>query len=386
MNESECQPLQPDRPPEPTNRETAGLPIQGVAGSSDPLKQQLAVLQALSESPFHQHFLERFLNKAGRCLGLPWWAVHALLYVLTVAVFIGLGHVQTQFPHGGYLSLSGAVTEFIATTYLLWYVRRSRIEAFLVAARMTSPRERLVWLRRYWGPLHWGWIIPLVPPNRSASSSPGGFRRLLTGLFGPVIRIRSGVAAFLLLGLFYTSLWLGWHPGPYGEPALRFPHELCVYTDFAKAVAVLIILANFWMLHGLMRIAWGHCSTALTPHQRMALLRHGQRSVLQISCVAGLAVGGWLFTYGLDHGFTHWSWWWSFWLGVLFLTNLAILGNRSRRPFDRFAFVPRLVGAVRAAFGLVQGFYRPAEQFVVLASIVVCPGALNLLGAYASVI
>lgn len=386
MNESDNQPPFPKQPPEPADAEKVGLNTQGSAAPSDPFKQQLAVLQTLSASPFHQHFLERFLDCLDRWLGLPWWAVHALLYVLTVAVFIGLGHVQTQFPHGGYLSLSGAVTEFVATTYLLGYLRRSRTEAFLVAARMVSPQERLVWLRRYWGPMHWGWIVALTPSNGSASS-PGWFRRLLLKYFGPVILIRIWFVAVLLLGLFYTTLWLGWHPGPYGAPALRFPHEVCVYTDLAKAIAILVVLANFWMLHGLMRIVCGHCATALNPHQRMDLLRHAQRSVLQISCVAGLAVSGWLFTYGLDHGFTHWSWWWSFWLAVLFLTNLAILGNRGRRPFDRFEIIPRLAGLAgtkRTVFTPSLGFYRPVEQFAVLASIVVCPVGLNLLGAYAN--
>lgn len=386
MNESDSQTPLPKRPAEPTDQEIAGLPTQASAGSTDPLKQQLAVLQALSASPFHQHFHERFLDRVGRWLGLPWWAVHALLYVLTVAVFIGLGHVQTQFPHGGYLSLIGFVAELGFTSFLLWYLRLSRTEAFLVAAQVTSPRERLVWLRRYWGPMHWGWIIPLASSDGSDRSF-GWLRRLLVKFFGPVIRIRIWFLAVLLLGLFYTTLWLGWHPGPYGAPALRFPHELCFYTDFAKAVAVMIILANFWMLHGLMRIVGGHYSTTLTVPQRVALLRHAQRSVLQISCVAGLAVGGWLFTYGLDHGFTHWSWWWSFWLAALFLTNAAIVGNRGLRPFfTRSEFAPRLAAFIRAALGTPNGFYHPVEQYAVLTFLLLCPVGLNLLGASVRVI
>lgn len=384
MNESDNQPPFPKQPPEPADPEKVGSNTQGSAAPSDPFKQQMAVLQTLSASPFHQHFLERFLDRLGRWLGLPWWAVHALLYALTVAVFINLGHVQTQFPHGGYLSLIGFVAELGFTSFLLWYLRLSRTEAFLVATQVTSPRERLVWLRRYWGPMHWGWIIPLASSDGSYRSF-GWLKRLLARLFGPVIRVRIWVAAVLLLGLFYTTLWLGWHPGPYGAARLRFPHELCVYTDFAKAVAILIVLANFWMLHGLMRIVWGHTTATLSRQRRLSLLHHCQRSTLRLSCVAGLATGVWLFSYGLDHGFTHWSWWWSFWLAVLFLTNLAILGNRSRRPFDRFEVLPRLAGAVRAAFGLMQGFYRPAEQVVMLASMLLCPAGLNLLGAYASV-
>lgn len=378
MNESDNQTPLPKRPAEPSELETAGLPTQGVAGSTDPFKQQLAVLQTLSASPFHQHFLERFLDRLGRWLGLPWWAVHALFYVLTVAVFIGLGHVQTQFPHGGYLSLIGFVAELGFTSFLLWYLRLSRTEAFLVAAQVTSPRERLVWLRRYWGPMHWGWIIPLASSDGSDRSF-GWLKRLLARLFGPVIRVRIWVAAVLLLGLFYTTLWLGWHPGPYGAAGLRFPHELCVYTDFAKAVAILIVLANFWMLHGLVRIVWGHCSTVLTPHQRIALLQHAQRSVLQISCVAALAVGGWLFTYGLDHGFTHWSHFWSFWLVVLFLIHRLILKGLPRYSF--FLNARGLVPAwVQPTLWQTPIFVRPVTQFAVLGSIM-CPVALNWLGA-----
>lgn len=380
MNDSDIPTFHPEVPNAPANRVGGQTWVPASDGMPPGCEEQLTLLQTLSTSPFHRHFLERFLEGLGRALGVPWWGVHALLYVLTLALFIGLGHVQTQFPRGGYLSLIGFATEFMATTYLLDYVRRSRTEAFLVAARMTFPQERLVWLRRYWGPMHWGWIIPLVSASGS-DRSPGRFRRLLIRLFGPVIRLRLWVVAVLLLGLFYTTLWLGWHPGPYGAPTLRFPHELCIYTDFAKAVAILVVLTNFWMLHGLMRIVWGLCSAALTSPQRTALVRYCQGSVVRISCVAALAVGGWLFTYGLDHGFTNWSWWWSFWLAVLFLTNLAILGNRGRRPFDQFEFALQMACAIRARSGPFKDFYVPAEQSALLIILLLCPVSLNLLGA-----
>ena len=382
MNNTDSMPQQPNDPVGPRNPGGGGPSTSDLTGPAADLKQQLAVLQTLSASPFHQHFLERFLDGLGRWLGLPWWAVHALLYGLTLALFVGLGHVHTQFPYGGYLALSGPVVEFVFTTYLLWHIRQNRTRAFLIVARIASGRERLTWLCRYWGPMHWGWVIPLASPHRSAPPSPWSWmKRLLAGLFGPVLRLPVWGATAILLGFFYaTVLWTDWHPGPVGAPGLRFPHELNVYPDLAKAAMMLAVLANFWTLRGFMRSVSGYSPVALSPVQRLGVLHDCHRSTARLSCVVGLVTGLWLFAYGLDHGFTRWSVFLSILLAVMLLVNRFILRGLPRRSFSFPEALGQVPAWVHLALRQTPIFVPPTTRMAVLASIM-CPVALNLLGA-----
>jgi hypothetical protein len=384
---------------ESRNRSASDSPVSPSARAAVEFKQQLAILQTLASSPFHQHFLERFLGWLGRPLHLPWWGVHALLYGVTVALFVAFGNIHAQFPRGGYFSLIGTGAEFLFTTYLLWHIRQSRTQAFMVAARMTSGPHRLIWLRRYWGPLHWGWTVPLSGPSGTLSPSDGErvgvrglpFRNPKSEIGAPnsalgtphSCRLPVWCVTVLLLGLFYaTLLWTRWHPGPFGDPALRFPHELCVYTDVAKAAMIVAVLSSFWTLYGFTQAVRGRYPTSMNRQQRLDLVYHCHQSVLRLSWVVGLTTGLWLFAYGLDHGFTRWSWWWSFWLAVMFATNHTIIRNRGRRPFHFLEAIRGLAAEGRTAFGQATGVFRPAELVAVIAS-VASPVGLNALGVFA---
>ncbi len=293
------------------------MPSAGSNLPGDAFTEQLTALQTLGASRFHHHFLERFLERLGRWLHLPWWAVHALLYALTLGLFAAFADVHAQFPRTGYVGLLGFIPEYIFTTFMLWHLRECRRQAFLVFAQLPPGPERLNWLRRYWAPLHWGWVIPW---RRWMGGSVNGRSREDEGTpFYPVARPeRLGVhlpawgVTILLLGVFYASLfWPGLHPGPFGTRDLRFPHEWCVYTDLAKTAMIVVVLAHFWALQGFVRLAWSPANS-LSRSRRLALLAFSRRSALRLGCVVGMATGLWFFAYGLDHGFTRWSWWWSF--------------------------------------------------------------------------
>ncbi len=160
MNEPDFNQTDPRQPTtgQPGDRER--MPRAGSNLPGDAFREQLAVLQTLGASRFHQHFLERFLEDLGRQLCLQWWTVHALLYALSLGLFAALADVHAQFPRTGYLGLLGFLPEFIFTTFMLWHLRECRRRAFLVVAQLPPGPQRLNWLRRYWAPMHWGWVIP----------------------------------------------------------------------------------------------------------------------------------------------------------------------------------------------------------------------------------
>lgn len=307
-----------------------GMPPPGSNHPGDAFSEQLTALQTLRASRFHQHFLERFLEGLGRQLRLPWWAVHALLYVLTLGVFAAMADVRAQFPRTGYWGLLGFLPEYIFTTFMLWHLRECRRQAFLVVAQLPPGPQRLHWLRRYWAPMHWGWMIPWQRwmgggVRTRPAAEEGTPPRLATRAASVGCYLPAWGVTVLLLGVFYASLfWPGLHPGPFGNRDLRFPHEWCVYTDLAKTAMIVVVLANFWVLRGFVRLAWSS-DIALNRSQRRALLEFSRRSALRLACVVGMATGLWFFAYGLDHGFTRWSWWWSFWLAVLFSVQAIVL-------------------------------------------------------------
>ncbi|MCX6927922.1 MAG: hypothetical protein NT154_32640, partial [Verrucomicrobia bacterium] len=164
------------------------------------IRRDIEVILPLATSGFLDHFLESFLAKAGRLFRLPWWLVHAALYALVAIVAAVWVDQRKFFPRGGSLTLCGILAaEFVFTTWMLVHIRQSRTLALLAVARLNSGHDRLTWLRTFFGPMHWGWVI-------RGRSRPANHSKPL--------RLRLPALTLLLVIAFYVDLLMwGVEPG-----------------------------------------------------------------------------------------------------------------------------------------------------------------------------
>ena len=133
-------------------KETGGEPLP------DDIRERGDVILNLQMSGFYMHFLERFLVGLGGILHVPWWVIHFLLYVLTWGAFLALVDARRFFPDWGKITWSTVMlAECFFTTFMILKVRKIRMTGFKMAARISSPEQRSVWLRKHLGPIFWGW-------------------------------------------------------------------------------------------------------------------------------------------------------------------------------------------------------------------------------------
>lgn len=204
------------------------------------LRREAAVLLPLATSGFLEHYLERFLETAGRWLRVPWWFIHAGLYLLTGLLAARCVNLAKLFPGGPGMALWGVfAAEFTFTTWMLTHLRQARTLALLTAARIESGADRLTWLRRFYGPMHWGWVM-------RARNDPSHHRRpKRLGLLPLTV---------LLMAIFYVYLlWPSLESGSPGLWLIFSFHLLGCYPLAAKAAMLLAVLAHFWLLRGLVK-------------------------------------------------------------------------------------------------------------------------------------
>ncbi len=345
------------------------------------LGEQAAVVLTLARSSFYRHFLETFLEGAGRLLRVPWWGVHGFLYLATGVAYVTLVDVPRYFPNAGYISYAGQlITDFVFTTWMLWHLRECRSRAFLVAARIGDAKGRLTWLRKHLGPTHWGWLLSQRSSLRKEAHSESGVRSSEFEVQSSTFRLRVWQLTALVLVIHYGHLLcFAWPPEPAKLWAVYYPHLIGIYTHLCKAALMVTLFTHFWWLNGLMRVARGGYASDLSREQRQDLVAECRRTAFRLSVVVGTAASLWMLSHGLALGVTYWSYLFSLGLAALFTVQVAIIKDLRRRPFG----LVEVLATMHSAFRPTTGDYRPAELFAVLASIA-CPVGLNVLGAFAA--
>jgi len=330
------------------------------------LGEQAAIALALASSDFHQHFLERFLVRAGRMLRVPWWSVHLFLFLTTWAVSIVALDICKLFPRLSLPSMAMvALAEFGFTTFMLVQIRRCRAQAFVLAARIDGEKERLIWLRRYLGPIHWGWIISTASDRHAEPKR--------------IVHVRLSHLTIIVLALFYAH-WLCFVflPGSPGIWAIYKPHIFWFYTHTAKASMLVAVLGYFSWLTGTMKIARGNYANCLSLKQRQLLYFESCRTAIRLSVAVGAVTGLWMFAHGIACGVTYWSYLLCLCLMFLFFRQITILSGRPLFSLNTSGeWLAPLLAIVQS-----RAVFRPGELLAVLASIA-CPAALNQLGAFA---
>jgi hypothetical protein len=332
----------------------------------DDVRERSDVVLNLHLCGFYRHFLERFLVAVGGFLHVPWWAVHVLLYLLTWVAFMLLVDAKKFFPGWSRMICSSIMlAEFIFTTFMLLKVRWMRSVGFKMAARIKSPGQRLVWLRRHLVPVFWGWRYGVGAPGEN------GIHR--------VIRIRTWQMTVLQLFILYAILVLSvkdlrlssiWEP--------YFPNLLIIYNQIAKCSMLTAVLSYFSFLSGLVQVASGRYVTSLDAEQRQMLCADCRRVTLQVSVIVGLATGLWMLSYGLSLGINYWSYSLSAGLLVLFVCQAAILEGISLRNFTM------ALSSIARSLLAPQPYpvsYRRGDILLAVASSL-APVILNIFGSF----
>jgi len=294
-------------------------------GESEPLPDEVLersdIVLNLQLSGFYRHFLERFLVGLGGFLHVRWWVVHVLLFILTWGAFLVLVDARTFFPSWGEITWTSVIlAEFVFTTFMILKVRWIRMTGFKMAARISSPEQRSVWLRKHLGPVFWGWGFRLNLP---------GMRKNL-----PVTWLRTWHVTLLLMFILYVSIAL-----LVKEPRVSsiweayFPNFLCVYTQIAKCAMLTAVLSYFSFLSGVVQIASGRYASSLDTERRQLLYAECRRVTMQVSVAVGLATGLWMLGDGLSLGINWWSYGLSMGLLVLFACQAAIVEGISLKNF-----------------------------------------------------
>ncbi len=328
--------------------------------------REAAVVLPLATSGFTEHFVERFVETSGRWLGVPWWVVHAGLYAITGVLSSLLVDLSKFFPGGGLVTLWGILAaEFLFTTWMLVHIRQTRTLALLAIARMDSGYERLTWMRRFFSPIHNGWII------RGQGGESNQRRPICLSL--PVLTL------LLVLG-FYVDLFLwGVKPGVHDVWETFHAHLLTLYTLTVKAAMLLAVLAHFWLLRGLVELSRGAWSSSLTANARLRLLGETRRAAVRLNVILGVATAAWMFVYGFGVGITHWSYALSLGLLALFVTQGIILDGHKLRPARTIHGFGAAVGPMTSMFRQLNLLGQPAETWA-LATLTVCPVGANFAG------
>jgi hypothetical protein len=330
------------------------------------LKRATDVVLPLATCGSLDHFLERFLGQASRWLRLPWWLVHAALYVGGVALSLMFADQSKFFPRGGNITLCGVLAaEFVFTTWMLLHLRQARTLALLAASRLESGEDRLTWMRTYFGSSHWGWVI-----GRKCGSA---------GNPGPICLRLPGLTLALVAGFYlYLVLW-GTEPGSHGAWQTCRAHLFGVYALAAKAAMLLAVLAHFWLLRGLVRLLRGEWENSLNDAARLHIWADTCRLAVQLNVVTSAAAGIWMFVHGLALGVTGWSWLLSISLLAMFIIQDNILGGTRIRPGLRSGWIGCFRMLLSVAKEKSVSFGRTQAWVSVL--MIACPVGTNLLGA-----
>ena len=323
------------------------------------LKRATGVVLPLATCGSLEHFLERFLGHASRWLRLPWWLVHAALYVGGVALSVIFADQSKFFPRGGNITLCGVLAaEFVFTTWMLLHLRQARTLALLAASRLESGEDRLTWMRTYFGPSHWGWVI--------------GRKRGSAGNPGPICLRLPGLTLALVAGFYlYLVLW-GTEPGSHGAWQTCRAHLFGLYALLAKCSMLLAVLAQFWLLRGLVRLLRRDWRDSISNAARLRLWSETRRLAVRLNLIVGTATGIWMFVNGLALGVTEWSCVLSAWLLGMFVVQGVMLDGH-------------ILGTVA-----VRQWHAGARQMTLLFGrtqawaallIISCPIVTNLIGA-----
>jgi len=279
----------------------------------------------LPNSEFHRHFLERFLEACGKILCLPWWSIHLILYLMTGAAILTLLSVRQLYPGAGYVSFGAEqLAEFTFTMFMLWYLREARSVAILVAARIANSEDRRIWLRAFFAPLAWGWVVRCR--NRRFT-------------------VRVWLATAVVLAGYWGGQYLFYgakvfpHPSTYWDSSYPYPQILYVYPTLAKAEVMVAAVAHFWWLSGLMSIAKGRYSSTLSATQRRSLCSDCTRIAIWFTVAVSGAAGFWVLARGLAYGFSSWAYLYSSCLLLLLAEQTVIFIDLQPRKWFRKLFV-----------------------------------------------
>lgn len=277
---------------------------------TEKLIEQGSIVLALSESPFYQNFLERFLVAIGRPLRLPWWAVQTVLYSATVVLFVRFLNVPRLYPHAGYVSFGlEQVGEFLFTTFMICHLRNTRNVAILAVSRVRKGTDRLIWLRSFLAPSSWGWVVRSRGTRWTIRAWLVTLALLLAYWGGQFIYYRGGAMGIS-------------HAKNYWDASYPLPQFVYLYPTIAKAAMFVAVAAYFWWLRGSILIARGKCPSTLTVQQRELLyLRCSElatRFMVMVSATALL----WVCARALAYGFGFWAYLYSG--GLLFLLAAQI--------------------------------------------------------------
>jgi hypothetical protein len=318
------------------------LPLMDAMGttadeSSPELKEKAAVVFALSNSSLYKHFLERFLEKIGRLLCLPWWGIHFVLYLATWTAFVLLIDVPQIYPNAGYFSFGGEqLGEFMFTTFMLFHIRQCRSIAILAAARINDTKTRLIWLRRYLAPIYWGWIVR--------------WKFYLGGKLRQGI-LRTWLATICVLIIYWGGQFLYYHGdllwifhAPRYWEVHYYPYQqlIYIYPTIAKAAMMVAGLGHFRWLSGLARIIRGECPSTLNSKQRQQLYFECRHTAIRATIFISAATAIWAVGDTLAKGLTFWSYLYSVWLlliyvaQVVIIRNLSLFPRRNKRTFQNF--------------------------------------------------
>lgn len=331
--------------------------------------EERIVFPALSNPVFLRNFLERFLVAAGRLLGLPWWAVHLGLYLAVGIASAWFINVHELYPNGGYVSFGAErVAEFIFTAFMLWHVRKCRRAALLAAARLTSGKDQLIWLREYLAPVSWGWVARLGERQwniRVWSLNAA----LLTAYWGSQF-------------IYYRSGWLKVpHSRYYWAIYYPYPQLLYIYPTIAKAAMAIAGAAQFWWLRGQMLVVRGRYPSNFTAEQKNILYQECGRAATQFSLGVTVAIVIWVLARALAYGFTFWAYLYSLCLLVVFAGQIAIVTD-ARFPWLSGRFLRQLIAPDFAVDWQFEGFRR----FATLSPVWGLLGLIVALGPLAQVV
>ncbi len=330
----------------------------------DDVRERGDVVLNLQMSGFYRHFIERFLSWVCGIVRLPWWAVHFLLYVLTWGAFLILVDASRFFPDWGEITWTTVMlAEFLFSTFMILKVREIRMIGFKMAARISLPEQRSVWVRRHLGPVFWGW----------------GFRLNLPGVRkrSPVVWVRTWHVTVFLMFILYVGITLFVEePRVSSRWEAYFPNFLCVYTQIVKCAMLTAVLSYFSFLSGVVQVASGRYETSLDAERRHLLYADCRRLTLQVSVVIGLATGIWMLGDGLSLGINVVSYALTLGLLVLFVFQAAIIEGVS---IKNFTVVIRRVANSLIVPQPYPVSYRRGDILVALASSF-APVFLNLFG------
>jgi hypothetical protein len=330
------------------------------------LIRDVGVILPLATSGFLEHFLERFLETTGRWLRVPWWLVHAGLYLLTGLVAARCVNLAKLFPGGPGMALWGVfAAESTFTTWMLVHLRQARTLALLTATRIESGADRLTWLRRFYGPMHWGWVI-------RDRNDPRRYRRTM--------RLGLLPLTLLLMASFYVYLlWPALESGSPGLWLIFSFHLLGCYPLAAKAAMLLTVLAHFWLLRGLVKVARGTLPNTLTENARARLWAEIRRWALRLNLIVALATGAWMYIHAISVGPTIWPYALTVGLMALFLTQGIILGDLRLQSATLVLVLAQSAQSLISALRGLSPAYSRCDAWVALASLA-CPVAGGFAG------